>query len=56
MVPAAGVAVALQLPLDVIIARKIGAPGNAELAIGAPSSTRMTVALSGSDRARPFVR
>lgn len=35
VVPAAEVAVALQLPLDVIIARKIGAPGNAELAIGA---------------------
>jgi predicted phosphoribosyltransferase len=29
------VAQALQLPLDVIIPRKIGAPGNSELAIGA---------------------
>ena len=34
-VPAAEVAAALGLPLDVIIARKLGAPGNPELAIGA---------------------
>lgn len=35
VVPAAEIAAALRLPLDVIIARKIGAPGNTELAIGA---------------------
>ena len=35
VVPAAEIAAALRLPLDVIIARKIGAPGNPELAIGA---------------------
>jgi predicted phosphoribosyltransferase len=35
IVPAAEVASALRLPLDVIISRKIGAPGNPELAIGA---------------------
>jgi putative phosphoribosyl transferase len=34
-VPAAEIAAALRLPLDVIIARKIGAPGNPEFAIGA---------------------
>lgn len=35
VVPAAEIAVALELPLDVIISRKIGAPGNPEYAIGA---------------------
>jgi predicted phosphoribosyltransferase len=35
VVPAAEVAVALGLPLDVIISRKLGAPGNREYAIGA---------------------
>jgi predicted phosphoribosyltransferase len=35
IVPAAEIASALQLPLDVIISRKLGAPGNPELAIGA---------------------
>lgn len=35
VVPAAEIAAALELPLDVIISRKIGAPGNPELAIGA---------------------
>jgi putative phosphoribosyl transferase len=35
VVPAAEIAAALRLPLDVIIARKIGAPGNPEFAIGA---------------------
>jgi predicted phosphoribosyltransferase len=35
IVPAAEIASALGLPLDVIIARKLGAPGNPELAIGA---------------------
>jgi putative phosphoribosyl transferase len=35
VVPAAEVAATLRLPLDVIISRKIGAPGNPELAIGA---------------------
>jgi len=35
VVPAAEIASALGLPLDIVIARKIGAPGNPELAIGA---------------------
>jgi len=35
VVPAAEIAAALRLPLDVIISRKLGAPGNPELAIGA---------------------
>ena len=35
MPPAAEVARALDLPLDVIISRKLGAPGNPEFAIGA---------------------
>lgn len=35
VVPAAEIAAALALPLDVIIARKLGAPGNPEYAIGA---------------------
>jgi putative phosphoribosyl transferase len=35
VVPAAEIADALSLPLDVIVSRKIGAPGNPELAIGA---------------------
>src|SRR5690348_2922793 len=35
VVTAAEVARALTLPLDVALARKVGAPGNAELAIGA---------------------
>jgi putative phosphoribosyl transferase len=35
VVPAAEIARALDLPLDVLIARKLGAPGNPEFAIGA---------------------
>jgi putative phosphoribosyl transferase len=35
IIPAAEIASALRLPLDVIISRKLGAPGNPELAIGA---------------------
>lgn len=35
VVVAAEIAAALELPLDVLISRKIGAPGNPELAIGA---------------------
>lgn len=35
VVPAAEIASALRLPLDVIVSRKLGAPGNSELAIGA---------------------
>ena len=35
VVPASEIATALGLPLDVVISRKIGAPGNPELAIGA---------------------
>jgi putative phosphoribosyl transferase len=35
VVPAAEIAAALHLPLDVIVSRKLGAPGSPELAIGA---------------------
>jgi len=35
VVPAAEIAAALGLPLDIIISRKLGAPGNPEFAIGA---------------------
>jgi putative phosphoribosyl transferase len=35
VITASAIARALQVPLDVIVVRKIGAPGNAELAIGA---------------------
>jgi predicted phosphoribosyltransferase len=35
VVPAAEIAAALRLPLDVVISRKLGAPGNPEFAIGA---------------------
>jgi predicted phosphoribosyltransferase len=35
VVPAAEIASALRLPLDVIVSRKLGAPGNPELALGA---------------------
>jgi putative phosphoribosyl transferase len=35
VVPAVEIASALRLPVDVIISRKLGAPGNPELAIGA---------------------
>ncbi len=35
VVTAAEIAAALRLPLDVIVSRKLGAPGNPELAIGA---------------------
>ena len=37
VVPAAEIARRLDLPLDVIISRKLGAPGNPELAVGAVS-------------------
>lgn len=56
VVPAAEIAAALELPLDVIISRKIGAPGNPELAIGAvaeggdPYLNEEVVALTGADR------
>jgi len=43
VVVGAEVARALQAPLDVIIARKIGAPGNPELAIGAVAADGTTV-------------
>jgi predicted phosphoribosyltransferase len=54
IVPAAEVASALRLPLDVIISRKLGAPGNPELAIGAiaeggaPYLNEEGVALTGA--------
>jgi putative phosphoribosyl transferase len=35
VVPAVEIAAALRLPVDVIVSRKLGAPGNPELAIGA---------------------
>lgn len=54
VVPAAEIAKALDLPLDVLIARKIGAPGNPEFAIGAvaedgdPYLNEEGIALSGA--------
>lgn len=54
---AAEVAAALELPLDVVIARKIGAPGNPELAIGAvaedgdPYLKKESLALAGASDA-----
>jgi putative phosphoribosyl transferase len=57
VVPAAEIASALHLPLDVVISRKLGAPGNPELAIGAvaeggapyvdPDSLRFTAVSQG---------
>jgi predicted phosphoribosyltransferase len=35
VVPAAEIASALRLPFDIVVSRKLGAPGNPELAIGA---------------------
>ena len=43
VVVGAEIARALQAPLDVVIARKIGAPGNPELAIGAVAADGTTV-------------
>jgi putative phosphoribosyl transferase len=57
VVPAAEIATALRLPLDVIVSRKLGAPGNPELAIGAiaeggsPWLNEETVALTGASEA-----
>src|SRR5512147_1052482 len=54
VVPAAEIAVALRLPLDVLIARKLPAPGEPELAIGAvaeggaPYLNEELVALTGA--------
>jgi putative phosphoribosyl transferase len=54
VVPAAEIAAALGLPLDVIVSRKLGAPGNPELAVGAvaeggaPHIDRETLAASGA--------
>ncbi len=39
VVPAAAIANALRLPLDVMIVKKLGAPGQEELAIGAVAAT-----------------
>ena len=56
VVPAVEIAAALRLPLDVIIARKIGAPGNPEFAIGAIAEggdaylNEEGLALSGASR------
>jgi putative phosphoribosyl transferase len=57
IVPAAKVASALRLPLDVIVSRKLGAPGNPELAIGAiaeggaPYFNEEGLALTGASEA-----
>jgi putative phosphoribosyl transferase len=57
IVPAAEIASALQLPLDVIISRKLGAPANPELAIGAiaeggaPYFNEEALALTGASEA-----
>jgi len=57
VVPAAEVASALRLPLDVIVSRKLGAPENPELAIGAiaeggaPYLDPELVAVTGASRA-----
>ena len=40
MVPAKKVAEILNCPLDVIVVKKIGAPGNSELAVGAIGETK----------------
>ena len=58
VVPAAEIASALRLPLDVVISRKLGAPGNPELAIGAiaeggtPFLNPEAVALIGASKSR----
>jgi putative phosphoribosyl transferase len=57
IVPAAEIASALRLPLDVLISRKLGAPGNPELAIGAiaeggaPYFNEEGLALTGASEA-----
>ena len=57
VVPAAEIAEALELPLDVVISRKIGAPGNPEFAIGAvaedgaPYLSAEGLAITGASRA-----
>jgi putative phosphoribosyl transferase len=57
VVTAAEIATGLRLPVDVVIARKIGAPGNPELAIGAvaedgdPYLKEESVALTGASAA-----
>ncbi|MCB2223241.1 MAG: phosphoribosyltransferase [Actinobacteria bacterium] len=43
VIVAAGVARALQAPLDVVVVRKLGAPGNPELGIGAVAESGVTV-------------
>jgi putative phosphoribosyl transferase len=56
VVPAAEIAAALKLPLDVVISRKIGAPGNPEFAIGAvaedgaPYLSEQGLALAGASK------
>jgi predicted phosphoribosyltransferase len=47
VVVAAGVATALQAPLDVVVVRKLGAPGNPELGIGAVAEGGVTVLNDG---------
>jgi putative phosphoribosyl transferase len=57
VVPAAEIASALRLPLDVIVSRKLGAPGNPELAIGAiaeggaPYFNQEALSLTGASEA-----
>lgn len=47
VVVGAGVALALQAPLDVVVVRKLGAPGNPELGIGAVAEGGVTVLNDG---------
>ena len=57
VVPAAEIAAALGLPLDLVISRKLGAPGNPEYAIGAiaeggtPYFNRKALRLTGASEA-----
>ena len=57
--PRGGIPVAYQiahqlgLPLDVVVVRKVGAPGQPELAMGAVASGGVTRTACGSDRFPP---
>ena len=47
VVVAAGVAAALDAPLDIVVVRKLGAPGNPELGVGAVAEGEVTVLNEG---------
>lgn len=47
VIVAAGVAAAIEAPLDVVVVRKLGAPGNPELGIGAVAEGGVTVLNDG---------